>query len=104
MGAPNHSRGGFVEHARYGAAERDFLADVIPRIRVVCVKWNNQEREQEAGQQPRGQWGRTDETTMPHGFAPLSSDESCRVSALPRCRLRYLVALDGRTGLDSYFA
>src|ERR1035438_6899201 len=93
MGAPNHSRGGFVEHARYGAAERDFLADVIPRIRVVCVKWNNQDREQEAGQQPRDQWGRTDETTMPHGFAPLSSDESCRVSALPRCRLRYLVAL-----------
>src|SRR6202050_2270158 len=73
MGAPNHSRGGFVGHARYSAAQRYFLADVIPRIRVVCVKWNNQDREQEAGQQPRDQWDQTDETTMPHGFAPLSA-------------------------------
>jgi hypothetical protein len=48
--------GGFVEDARYGAAERDFLTDVIPRIRAGRGKWNNQDREQEAGQQPRDQW------------------------------------------------
>jgi len=46
-----------------------------------AAKSNNQDREQEAGQQPRDQWGRTDEMTMPHGFAPISSDESFRVSA-----------------------
>src|ERR1700683_4493770 len=50
MGAPNHSQGGFVEYARYRAAERDFLTDVIPRRGVVRVKWNKQDREQEAGQ------------------------------------------------------
>ena len=43
-------------------------------MRVGCVKWNNQDREKEAGQEPRDQWGRTDETTMPYGFAPLSSE------------------------------
>jgi len=41
-----------VEHARYGPGERDFLADVIPPIRVGCVKWNNQDREQEPVSSP----------------------------------------------------
>src|SRR5579862_7720598 len=97
MRAPDHSLGRFVEHARYGAAERDFLADVIPRIRVVCAKWNNENREQEAGQQLRDQWGPTNTTTMPHGFVPLSSNEICRVRNLRGRCLRSLISLDQST-------